>query len=98
MFSRVKSFFARLQTMSFKTMGLMINTISEESGKSKFLILCDMIWCAFRYGVGYLEYRVFGWVYIRGNKRKTRILHSRILQTSYKKENRQAPETNTQRI
>lgn len=23
------------------------------------------------YGVGYLEYRVFGWVYIRGKKRKT---------------------------
>lgn len=71
MFSRVKSFFARVQTMSFKAMGLMIDKISEESGKAKFLILCDMIWCAFRYGVGYLEYRVFGWVYIKGSKRKT---------------------------
>lgn len=69
--SKIRSFFARVQTMSFKMMWLMITKISEESGKSKILIACDMIWCAFRYGVGYLEYRVFGWVYVKGRNRKT---------------------------
>ena len=57
--------------MSVKAMWMMIQKIHAESHVSRLFILCDMVWCAVHYGVGYLEYRVFGWVYIRGKKRKT---------------------------
>ena len=52
--------------MSVKAMWMMIQKIHAESHVSRLFILCDMVWCAVHYGVGYLEYRVFGWVYIRG--------------------------------
>ena len=54
--------------MSVKAMWMMIQKIHAESHVSRLFILCDMVWCAVHYGVGYLEYRVFGWVYIRGKK------------------------------
>ena len=57
--------------MSVKAMWMMIQKIHAESHVSRLFILFDMVWCAVHYGVGYLEYRVFGWVYIRGKKRKT---------------------------
>ena len=48
--------------MSVKAMWMMIQKIHAESHVSRLFILCDMVWCAVHYGVGYLEYRVFGWV------------------------------------
>ena len=49
--------------MSVKAMWMMIQKIHAESHVSRLFILFDMVWCAVHYGVGYLEYRVFGWVY-----------------------------------
>ena len=37
----------------------------------QIIILLDMIWCALHYGVGYLDYQVFGFAYVHGKKRKT---------------------------
>ncbi len=71
MMLKLKSFFARVHDMNFKTMWMMISKINEESGIPKAFIFVDMVFCALRYGVGYLEYRVFGWAYIRGKKRQT---------------------------
>lgn len=44
--------------MSVKAMWMMIQKIHAESHVSRLFILCDMVWCAVHYGVGYLEYRV----------------------------------------
>ena len=41
--------------MSVKAMWMMIQKIHAESHVSRLFILCDMVWCAVHYGVGYLE-------------------------------------------
>lgn len=33
--------------------------------------LIDMLWCVVRYGIGYLDYKVFGFAFIHGEARKT---------------------------
>lgn len=62
----------RIKDASFARMKTHIREIHKESGRSSLSIFLDMIWCTLRYGVGYLEYHVFGFAYIRGKKlRKT---------------------------
>lgn len=62
----------RIKGMSLKRMLMHVEQINEESGRAKIIIIIDMLWCVFRYGVGYLDYKVFGFNYIRGKaKRKT---------------------------
>lgn len=68
---KIKTMLRRIKNMSFERMFMHIRGIHEESGKSKILIFLDMLWCAARYGVGYLDYHVFGFVYVKGKKRKT---------------------------
>ena len=46
MWQRIKTFFARVQTMSVKAMWMMIQKIHAESHVSRLFILCDMVWCA----------------------------------------------------
>ncbi len=48
-----------------------INTIHKETGKNRFIMFFDMIWCIFRYSIGYLDYRVFGFAMIKGKNRRT---------------------------
>lgn len=68
---KIKTFFARVKTMSFKRMRGYAKLIAAESGRSTFSILVDMVWCALRYGIGYLDYRIFGFGVIRGKNRRT---------------------------
>jgi hypothetical protein len=67
----IKVLLSRINGISFKRMWKLVNEINKESCRSRTLIILDMFWCAFFYGMGYLEYRVFGFIYIRGKKRKT---------------------------
>lgn len=67
----IKNFFLRIQSGSLSRMMMYAGQIKEETGISRLFIVLDMLWCILRYGVGYLEYRVFGWAYIRGIRRKT---------------------------
>lgn len=69
---KLKVFFARVCSGSFKRMFMYINGIKAECGKNRLVTFVDMIWCILRYGIGYLEYRVFGFCYLKGKKtRKT---------------------------
>ena len=43
----------------------------RESHRPRLLILIDMLWCVVRYGIGYLDYKVFGFAFIHGEARKT---------------------------
>ena len=56
----IKAFLRRVKTMSFARMEANVKAISRETGVSKARIRADMICCAMRSGVGYLDYRVFG--------------------------------------
>lgn len=69
--TKIKTFFRRLFAGSFKRMFMHINTIHKETGKNRFVMFFDMIWCIFRYSIGYLDYRVFGFANIKGKNRRT---------------------------
>ncbi|MGN0448028.1 MAG: sugar-transfer associated ATP-grasp domain-containing protein [Acutalibacteraceae bacterium] len=71
MLRKIKIFFGRLKTMSFKTMFSIIDQIHDEFGKSKLITFIDMVCCALRFNVGYLDYHVFGFAKVKGKKRKT---------------------------
>jgi hypothetical protein len=49
----------------------LISEIKEESGVPSTLVFFDMIWCFLFYKIGYLEYRVFGFVHVRGKSRSS---------------------------
>lgn len=61
----------KLKRFSFKRMNQHIKQIHAETGKASVLIFCDMIWCSLRYGIGYLDYHVFGFAGKHGAIRKT---------------------------
>lgn len=69
--NKIKTFLRRVKNMSFDRMWMHVKEISKKSGKSKILIFCDMLWCAFRYGIGYLDYNVFGFAYVKGKKARS---------------------------
>ncbi|WP_040195742.1 sugar-transfer associated ATP-grasp domain-containing protein [Candidatus Soleaferrea massiliensis] len=68
---KIKTLFRRIKGMSFERMFRIIGQIHEESKLPKVFIFLDMVWCALYYGVGYLDYQVFGFAYVRGKKRHT---------------------------
>ena len=61
----------RVRHMSFDRMNDMILRVKKESNKSYLYILFDMIFCAMRYNVGYLDYYVFGFIFCNSSERKT---------------------------
>lgn len=63
-------FASRIKNASLARMKMHIRAIHKESGRSRLSIFLDMVWCIGRYGVGYLDYHVFGFAYIRGKKRR----------------------------
>lgn len=65
----VKTFFRRLGGMSVRRMYGNAAAEARESGRGTLSVLFDMLWCVVRYGVGYLDYHVFGFGAIRGKKR-----------------------------
>lgn len=70
-FVRLKSFFTRLFEGSIKRMIINMNCVHEETGKNRFIMFFDILWCAVRYSVGHLDYRVLGFALVKGKDRKT---------------------------
>ena len=68
---KIKIFFRRLFGGSFRRMFKQMNLIHKETGAARFPMFFDMIWCIFRYGVGYMDYHVFGFAKIKGKNRQT---------------------------
>ena len=68
---KLATFFRQLKHLSFARLKLHINAVHEETGKNRLAIFCDMVWCEVRYGIGYLDYHVFGFANRRGAVRKT---------------------------
>ena len=71
MVRKLATFFRQLKHLSFARLKLHINAVHEETGKNRLAIFCDMVWCEVRYGIGYLDYHVFGFANRRGAVRKT---------------------------
>ena len=70
---RIKYYFKRLKQMDRQGFKDAINYAHEKSGKSKFVILVDMMWCSFRYTAGYVDYNEFEFYLLNGKERKTYI-------------------------
>ncbi len=68
---KIKTFFRRVASGSFKRFFRNLNIVHEESGKNRLWLFFSMIFCMFRYGIGYLDYMTFGFAYIKADKRKT---------------------------
>jgi len=68
---RLRLLFKRIRYMSFDRMNDMISRVKKESNKSYLYILFDMVYCALRYNVGYLDYYVFGFVFCNATERQT---------------------------
>lgn len=68
---KLKTFCRRMRAFNCKRMFRLIRAISRESHIPGLFIFIDMLWCAARYGVGYLDYKVFGFAFVRGAARKT---------------------------
>ncbi len=69
--SKAKIIIRRVKGASFQRMNQNIQAIHKETGKNRLCILVDMLWCTLKYGVGYLDYHVFGFAMNRGKKRRT---------------------------
>ena len=69
--TKLAIFCRRLKSASLRRLNQNIQTIHQQTGKNRLYLLADMLWCTFRYGVGYLDYHVFGFAENRGANRKT---------------------------
>ena len=67
---KIKTFFHRLRGMSLKKMWRIIRQVHDDSQKPCLLIFLDMVYCAVVYGVGYQDYQVFGFAYVRGKEKR----------------------------
>lgn len=69
--SKAKIIMRRVKGASFQRMNQNIQAIHRETGKNRLWILIDMLWCTLKYGIGYLDYHVFGFATNKGKNRKT---------------------------
>ncbi|MEG1059921.1 MAG: sugar-transfer associated ATP-grasp domain-containing protein [Oscillospiraceae bacterium] len=68
---KLKTFFRRVKTMSLSRMLMYARKACKDSGKSIWLIIPDMVYCVFKYEVGYLDYLTFGFAHLNAEQRKT---------------------------
>ncbi len=67
----LQTFLMRVRGGSVKRLIHNVELIHKESGKSRFLLYPDVIYCMLFKGYGYLEYYTYGFAYIGWDKRKT---------------------------
>lgn len=68
---KIRLFFSRVRTMSFKRMVLYARLAQSQRKRPLLFILIDMCVCSVRYGVGYLDYYSFGFVHQNAAARRT---------------------------
>lgn len=76
----------RIRKMNYKQMFKAIEEINKETGKSKFLIFNDIIYCGFKYQAGYSDYKLFK-MYDMNNKERATIITRGINNSIVKKYN-----------
>lgn len=68
---KIKVFFRRVASGSFKRFFRNLQLVHEQSGKNRLWLFADMVYSMFRYGIGYLDYMTFGFACIKKDKRLT---------------------------
>ncbi len=67
----LKALFSRVKTASLKRMLRNVKNVHNDKGVNSVRIFFDMIYCGFKYKVGYLDYVIFGFADIGSEKRRT---------------------------
>lgn len=68
---KLRTFFMRVKNMSLERMKMYARKAAADSGRSVMGIMIDMVICALRYGIGYLDYYSFGFAHLSADKRRT---------------------------
>lgn len=69
--NKIKYYFKRLFSMSFKNMFDSVKVVAKRSKKSRIHIFFDMIICSIKYQAGYMDYKVFFFENLTKYQRKT---------------------------
>jgi len=68
---KIKYMFNRLTSMNYKNMFKTLDEINKKTGKSKFYLFFDMVYCGLRYQAGYVDYKLFEMYDLNRSQRKT---------------------------
>lgn len=60
-----------IKGMNKKAMLDKVGSIADKTGRGKFGVLCDVVWCGLRYGAGYLDYDLFEMYNMNAAQRST---------------------------
>lgn len=66
----------RLTDMNYKAMLKTVSDIHKKTGKNRFFMLCDVVYCGFKYGAGYSDYKYFEFYTLNAQQRKTYIVRA----------------------
>ncbi|MBQ5973037.1 MAG: carboxylate--amine ligase [Oscillospiraceae bacterium] len=55
----------------------MVDRVHRRSGKNRFVLFWDMLWCGVRYGAGWNDYLIFGWYDMNAAQRDTYVTRVR---------------------
>ena len=69
--SKIKYILKRIRNVQWKQMLNVAKIISQKTKKPQFVILGDMIFCALKYGAGYMDYFEFEFYLLNNSERKT---------------------------
>ena len=68
---RVKYIIKRIVQLDYKNMFKIAGKLSKKTGKSKFVLLLDIMWCGLVYQAGYYDYQEFEFYNLNKQERKT---------------------------
>ena len=68
---KIKYLITRITKMDYKRFFVTINKISKKTGKSRFFLFFDIIYCGLKYQAGYLDYNLFEMYDLNKEQRKT---------------------------
>lgn len=68
---KIKSFFRRACSGSFKRFFRNLELVHKQSGRNRIVLFVDMVYSMLVHGIGYLDYLTFGFAYIGKEKRRT---------------------------
>lgn len=68
---RIIYLFKRIINLDYKNMLKIAKSISKKTGKNRFLLILDIIYCGIRYQAGYYDYQEFEFYNLNKDERKT---------------------------
>lgn len=70
---KIEFIMKRLTDMNYKAMLETVSEIHKKTGKNRFFMFCDVIYCGFKYGAGYSDYKYFEFYTLNARQRATYI-------------------------